>query len=90
MAQRETIKTLKKVLTTASALISLQYDKRADKIIFVSDISLNEWDAHLDQLDVNEKRHSLRFLSSLWFKSKKKYNADKKECRGLLKGLKKI
>ena len=42
MIQRKTIETLKEVLTTASALISLQYDKGADKIIFVSDVSLNE------------------------------------------------
>ena len=42
MTQRETIKMLKKVLTTVSALMSLQYDKRTDKIIFASDINLNE------------------------------------------------
>ena len=48
MTQRKTIKTLKKVLTTASALMSLQYDKKADKIIFASNINLNEWDTHLD------------------------------------------
>ena len=90
MAQREAIKTLKKVLTTVSALMPLQYGEEADKIIFISDISLNEWGAHLDQLNTNRKRHSSRFLSSLWFKSKKKYNTDKRECRGLLKGLKKV
>ena len=48
MTQRETMKMLKKVLTTVSALIFLQYDKEADKIIFASDISLNEWGAHLN------------------------------------------
>ena len=48
MIQRETIKMLKKALTTVSALMSLQYDKGADKIIFISDVSLNEWDAHLN------------------------------------------
>ena len=42
MTQRKTIETLKKVLTTVSALMSLQYDEGADKIIFASDISLNE------------------------------------------------
>ena len=39
---------LKKVLTIVSALMSLQYGKEADKIIFVSDVSLNEWGTHLD------------------------------------------
>ena len=48
MTQRETIKMLKKVLTTVSALMPLQYGERADKIIFASDISLDEWDAHLN------------------------------------------
>ena len=65
MTQRKTIKTLKKVLTTVSALMSLQYNKKTDKIIFASDISLNEWDTHLDQLNADRKRHSLRFLSDL-------------------------
>ena len=36
------MKILKKVLTTVSVLMPLQYDKRADKIIFASDINLNE------------------------------------------------
>ena len=36
------MKTLKKVLTTVSALMPLQYGKETDKIIFASDISLNE------------------------------------------------
>ena len=48
MTQRKTIETLKKVLTTVSALMTLQYDDEADKIIFISDISLDEWSAHLD------------------------------------------
>ena len=65
MIQRETIKILKKVLTTVSALMFLQYSKKADKIIFALDISLNEWSAYLDQLNADRKRHLLRFLSSL-------------------------
>ena len=65
MTQKEAIEMLKKVLTTVSALMPLQYDKRADKIIFASDININEWDTHLNQLNANRKRYSLRFLSSL-------------------------
>ena len=42
MIQRKIMKMLKKVLTTVSALMPLQYDKEADKIIFASDISFNE------------------------------------------------
>ena len=42
------MKTLKKVLTTVSALMPLQYSEEADKVIFVSDANLNEWGAHLD------------------------------------------
>ena len=56
---------LKKVLTTAFTLMPLQYSEGADKIIFISDISLNEWGTHLNQLNVNKKRHLLRFLNSL-------------------------
>ena len=42
MIQRETMKMLKKALTTVSALMPLQYDKEADKIIFILNMGLNE------------------------------------------------
>ena len=42
MIQREAMKMLKKALTTVSALMPLQYDKEAGKIIFASDVNLNE------------------------------------------------
>ena len=80
MIQRETMKILKKALTTISALMLLWYSEGANKIIFILDISLNGWGAHLNQLDADEKRHLLRFLSSLWSESKKKYDVNKREC----------
>ena len=39
---------LKKALIIISALMFLQYSKGADKIIFISDVNLNEWSAHLN------------------------------------------
>ena len=36
------------------------------------------------------KKHSIRFKSSLWIDPEKKYNAQKKECRALLRALKKL
>ena len=35
------------------------------------------------------RRHIIRFDNGLWNDSEKKYNAGKRECRGLLKALKK-
>jgi hypothetical protein len=38
----------------------------------------------------DEKKHSIRYESELWFETKQKYNVTKRECREVLKTLKKV
>lgn len=88
--QRIAMETLKEALTTAPALMPLQYGEGAGEIIYGSDASLEGWGGHLDQVGPDGKRHPSRYLSGLWSDCEKKYDAGKRECRGLLKGLKKV
>jgi hypothetical protein len=51
--------------------------------------SLENWKEILMILR-NEKKHSMRYKSEIWSKVEKKYDVIKKECREILKALKKI
>ena len=42
------------------------------------------------QLDEKGKKHLSRFESGLWTPAERGYDADKRECKGLLMGLKKF
>jgi hypothetical protein len=42
------------------------------------------------QLDKQSRRHPARYESGLWSKAEKRYDAGKRECRRLLKMLKKV
>jgi hypothetical protein len=51
--------------------------------------SLEDWEEILMILR-NEKKHSIRYESEIWSDAEKKYDVIKKECREVLKTLKKI
>ena len=87
--QIEAMDLLKFALTTPPALVSLDYTEGAGDIIFAIDASLEGWGRVLMQL-VKGKRHSSRYESGIWSATKKKYDATKRECRGVLKALKKV
>ena len=80
---------LKFVLINVFAMMSLNYDVNAKKIIFVVNVNFQEWDAILMQI-VNKKRHFSRYENNMWFEQKARYDAIKRECRRFLKTLKKI
>ena len=80
---------LKQAFTSPLALVSLYYSERASEIILVVDASLEDWGEVLMQL-VQGKRHPSRYESEIWSCAEKKYNATKRECRGILKALKKV
>jgi RNase H-like domain found in reverse transcriptase len=42
------------------------------------------------QLDALRRRHLSRYESGLWNKAERNYNATKRECRGVLKALRKV
>ncbi len=80
---------LKFAQTSPSALVSLDYSIDAGKIIFAVDASLEGCEGVLIQL-VKGKRHLSRYESRIWSSAEKKYDATKRECRGVLKALKKV
>lgn len=83
---------LKEALTTAPALASLDYSEGAGEIILGADASLDSWGGVLMQAerDKPKHRHPVRYKSGLWNNQEQKYDAGKRECRGLLKALKKV
>ena len=87
--QVEAMDLLKLSLTTPRALVSLDYTEGAGDIIFAVDASLERWGGLLMQL-VQGKRHPSRYESGIWSNAEKKYDATKRECRGVLKALKKV
>ena len=88
--QEDAMTALKTALTTAPALVRIDYATGAGEIILAVDSSGRGWGAHLMQLDSKGRRRPCRFESGLWLKQERKYDAGKLECRGLLHALKKF
>ncbi len=85
----EAMDLLKLALTTPPALVSLDYTYGAGDIILAVDASLEWWGRVLMPL-VQGKRHLSRHERGIWSSTEKKYDATKRECRGVLKALKKV
>ena len=76
---------------TASTLRLLNYSFLIDEIILVVDFSLKRWDVILSQINSEtNKNHSSRYENDLWTMFESKFDVTKRECRELLKTLKKI
>jgi hypothetical protein len=88
--QVEAMETLKNAITTAPALIGINYEPDAGEIIAAFDASTRGWGAVLMQLDEEERRHPARYESGIWSPTEKNYDAGKLECKAVLKGLKKF
>lgn len=88
--QERAMEILKDALTTAPALVPINYEPGAGLIIAAFDASGKGWGAHLMQEDELKRRHPSRYESGLWSASERNYDAGKRECRALLKGLKKF
>src|SRR2546423_9124704 len=88
--QAAAMEILKEALTTAPALVAISYEPGAGAIIAAFDASGRGWGAHLMQEDEQKRRHPARYESGLWSPSEMNYDAGKKECKALLKGLKKF
>jgi RNase H-like domain found in reverse transcriptase len=82
--------TLKAALTQAPALVKIDYSEGAGEVILVADASLDGWGSVLIQLDNKGKRHLSRYESGLWTKAEASYDATKRECRAVLKALRKV
>ena len=89
--QKNIMNILKLILTTASTLKSLNYCLLIDEMILTINFSLKKWSAILSQINSKtRKNHFFRYESDLWTIFESKYNVIKRECRELLKTLKKV
>jgi hypothetical protein len=81
---------LKDSLTTAPALKTLNTSLDGGRIIVAVDASLGGWGAVLMQEDKNSFRHPCRYESGIWNDTERRYDAGKRECRGLMRALSKF
>jgi ribonuclease HI len=71
-------------------LIKIDYSESAGAVILGVDASLEGYGAVLMQEDDNKKRRAARYESGTWNTAEKNYDATKRECRGVLRALKKF
>ncbi len=82
---------LKLTLITASIMRSLNYFEQTEEIVLIVNASFQEWKAMLQQTTLNSKnQHFVWYESELWNKQETRYDAEKRECKDLMKTLKKI
>jgi ribonuclease HI len=82
--------TLKTLLTSSPTLVTLDFLPGARLIILAVDASLTGWGAVLMQIGRHDgERHPVRYESGHWSQVEASYDATKRECRGVLKALKK-
>jgi hypothetical protein len=87
---QEAMDALKNALISPPALISIDYGPEGGLIILAVDASLQGWGAVLMQLDLQKRRHPCRYESGHWNDAERSYDATKRECRGILKALRKL
>jgi hypothetical protein len=72
-------------------LIKIDYSTKAREIIVGVDISLEGYRGYLGQKDIKSRKVRLiHYESGIWLQVERKYNAIKREYRGVLKILKKL
>jgi hypothetical protein len=83
--------TLKEKITTAPVLAALVFDDdRYGLVYLMTDASLDGWGGVIEQIGPDGKRHPCRFESGVWSDAEKRYDATKRELRGLLYLLKRF
>ena len=87
--QKEIMYFLKIILIRVFVLRTIDYFESVDDIILIVNVSNVEWKAILIQKHKN-KKHSNKYENKLWTNVEKKYDLEKRKCRKLLKGSKKI
>jgi hypothetical protein len=89
--QGKAMKTLQQAMVTAPVLIKIDYSPEAGEIVVGVDASLEGYGGYLGQRDIKTgKVRPARYESGVWSQAERKYDATKRECRGVLKILKKL
>jgi hypothetical protein len=72
-------------------LIKIDYSTKAGEIIVKVDASLEGYRGYLGQKDIKSRKvRPIRYKSGIWSQAERKYNATKREYKGVLKILKKL
>jgi hypothetical protein len=72
-------------------LIKIDYSTKAGEIVVGVDTSLKGYKGYLGQKDIKSRKvRPIYYKSGIWSQVKRKYNAIKREYRGVLKILKKL
>ena len=89
--QQEAMDALKLCLTTSPAIQPIDYESvDTREVILATDASEEGWGSCLMQVALDGiRRYICRYDSGVWSPAEAAYDAGKRECRGLLKALKK-
>jgi len=71
-------------------VVGIDYKLDPLLVLIVVDASVLGWGACLMQIKRDGKRHPARYESGVWSDAEKKYDAGRRECRAVLKALKKF
>ena len=90
--QQRSMEALQKALTSAPALVAIDYSPEGGTIIVGVDASLVGWGGTLSQAEKgnDKRRHPVRYESGMWDDREQQYDAGKRECRAVMKILKKL
>jgi RNase H-like domain found in reverse transcriptase/Integrase zinc binding domain len=90
--QKQAMRILQEKLTAAPILCKLHYDPLEGwgMIVLAVDASLDGWGGTLGQYDDKGKKRVARYESGIWNDAERRYDATKRECRGLVKCLQKV
>jgi hypothetical protein len=90
--QQEAMEILKNKLTAAPILCKLHYDPLEGwgMVVLAVDASLDGWGGTLGQYDDKGRKRVARYESGTWNDAERRYDATKRECRGLVKCLQKV
>lgn len=81
---------LKIKITSAPALVSINYSEPLWPVVISVDGSKKGWGAVIQQEDSKGRRHPIRFESSVWSTSERNWDSGKHECKAMLLALKKF
>jgi hypothetical protein len=81
---------LKRSITTAPALVSIDYSEPIRPIVISVDGSKKGWGAVLQQEDSNGQKRPVRFESGVWSTAERNWDSGKHECKAMLLALKKF
>jgi hypothetical protein len=81
---------LKHCLTSAPALVSIDYSEPMRLVVISVDGSKKGWGAVIQQEDSMGRRHPVRYESGVWSTAERNWDSGKHECKALLLALKKF